>query len=179
MKSTMSNKNNATTPAGKDDVLRLQAPLLERLQLRMAQERLNQGALAGQLGITASYVTSIFSGFRWVPKSDRSVIDALAGFLGVSVLQVYIWSGFFSPEDMVAQDGLSTRLDTIHGQMIADPLVRHIAPHKGLWAEWPLETRLRFVMLYEITSRSALLDHAQMEVADTVLQKVKWVLQSA
>lgn len=162
-----------------DDVNRLQAPLIERLNIQMVQDKLNQGAFAEKLGITASYVTSIFNGFRWVPKSDRKVIDALATYMGVPVIQIYIWAGFFSPHDMVSRDNLANRVNALHEQMITDPMVRHIAPQKAEWMNWDLETKLRFVMLYEVASRTALLDHAQMELADSTLKKVRWVLTDA
>lgn len=167
----------SSTPINTEDVKRLQAPLVERLSIQMVEEGLNQSQFAEKLGISASYVTSIFNGFRWVPKSARPVIQALATYMGVPVIQIYLWAGFFSAFDMVSQDNLSDRLEAIHKQMMDDAQVRHIVPSKADWLVLSLEMRLRFVLLYEVVSRNALLDHAQMEVADSVLKKLKWVLQ--
>jgi transcriptional regulator with XRE-family HTH domain len=163
-------------PIGQEEVKKRQEDLVARLTSRMVADGFNQSQLADELKISSSYVTSIFNGFRWVPKSARSVIKSLSFYLKVPVLQIFIWAGFFSALDLVSQDDLSNRLDKIYNEMINDARVMHIAPPKTDWVQLSLKTRLSFVMMYEIVSRNALLDHAEMEFPDDVVKKAKWVL---
>jgi transcriptional regulator with XRE-family HTH domain len=144
----------------------MQEQLIRHLSNKMETDGLNQGQLAERIGTSASYITSIFSGYRWVARSDRSVIDALALYLGVPTVQIFIWSNYFSLLDLCVEDSLSRRLDSIHEQMMEDPLVRHIVPPKKDWLSCPLNTQISFVKLYEMAARDALLAYANLEMQD-------------
>lgn len=170
-------KNVISDAMTQDDVKLIQAPLIERISQRMLENGLNQGALAKRLGITPSYITSMFNGFRWVPKSDRRVIDAIAEYMDVPVIQVFVWAGFFGPADMVVENNLTERLAVAFKVISSDPLVRHITPPLSEWNTWDNKTKLRFVLLYEIMSSKVLMDHAAIEYKDSDLGKVQWLLQ--
>lgn len=165
-------------PSNQNEVRESQAPLIDRLNQRMVQDGLNQGTLARRINVTPSYITSIFSGFRWVPKSDRRVINAIAEYMEVPVLQIFIWAGFFGPSDLIVENDLSSRLNAYFQTITNDPMVRHISPPASEWKKWDDKTKLRYVMLYEVTASRALLEHSKMEYSDSDLQGLEWVLEN-
>lgn len=159
-----------------EDVIILQSPLIERMSTCMTRQNLNQGELAKIIGTTPSFITSMFNGLRWVPRSDRRIIESLAEYLQVPLIQIFIWSGFFGPKDLVIKNELPERLKVAYQMMSNDPMVRHMIPPQLEWDQWESKIQLRFVMLYEITAAKALLEYAKFEFPESDLKNVEWIL---
>jgi transcriptional regulator with XRE-family HTH domain len=165
-------------PETYEEIREYQAQLIERLQVRMAAEGLTQAAFADQLDLKPAFITAIFNGFRWAPKSDRRSLEAFARYLQVPLIQIFIWSGFFGPQDLIVSSELPTQLDTVYKFISNDPLIRHVVPTPQEWEGCPQIIKLRFILLCEIVTSKALLDHAKMEYKEDQISNVEWILRN-
>jgi hypothetical protein len=169
-------KAESAAEQARKEVIDRQAPLLQAIADKM-DERGHTGAhLAEALGMSASFVTAIQGGYRWVAKTNESSIKAIAKYLGVGTLQVYIWSGLFAAEDMVVSDDLPETMKNIYELMFKEPLIRHIVPSKSEFFAWPQSAQLRYVMLFEMIHNKRLLEHATVPVKKAVAKNLKFIL---
>jgi hypothetical protein len=101
-------------------------------------------------GIGISNVVAIVNSIRWVPNCNRETIEALANILGIPVLQVFIFSGYFSAKDVFyADENIHETLDAIYRKMARDKTLKFKAPHQDDWDKWPLSAKVAVCMMYE------------------------------
>jgi len=172
------NESPANLKMSREDTIRLQTPLIERLNVKMASDKLTQASFAEKLNMSPAFVTAIFNGHRWVPKADRHFIDELAKYLEVPAVQIYIWSGFFAPHDMVSTINLAERLNLCYSQMTNDAVVRHAIPPREVWDSSDIKMKLSIVLIYEMLARTILLDHAEMEMSNEQIENIEWLLHN-
>ena len=170
------NKESSDTNLSKEEVLRRQAPLLQAIAEKMAEHEHTGADLAQALGVSPSFVTAIQGGYRWVPKTKESSIKAIAKYLGVGKLQVYIWAGEFDAFDMVVSDNLPETMKNVYTLMFKEPLIQHIVPSKAEFFAWPQSAQLRYVMLFEMIHNKRLLQHATVPVKKAAAKNLKFIL---
>lgn len=161
----------------KEEVLRRQAPLLHAISEKMEENGHTSAEFAAELGVSPSFVTAIYGGYRWVPKTKEGSIRAIAKYLGVSKLQICIWAGEFDAFDMVVSTDLPATMKNVYELMFKEPIIRHIVPNKTEFFSWPESAQLRYVLLFEVIHNRRLLQHASVPVKKIGSKKnIKFIL---
>ena len=125
--------------------------LIEEYQMThlVAGKRMPLKAFCEHSGISATNMTAIVSGHRWVAKCSRELIENLALALEIPVLQVFILSGFIKTEDMAYTIDIEEVVAAIYRKMSRDKQMSYRAPIEQVWDTWPMSAKLSLCMMYE------------------------------
>ena len=125
--------------------------LIEEYQMThlVAGKRMPLKAFCEHSGISATNMTAIISGNRWVAKCSRELIENLAFALEIPVLQVFILSGFIKTEDMAYTSDIEEVVAAIYRKMSRDKQMSYRAPIEQVWDTWPMSAKLSLCMMYE------------------------------
>lgn len=151
--------------------LEQQRQFIVQVKTAMSRRNIDARQLSETLGISYSHVVGILAGDRQLGAGNTENIRKFAQFLGVPVLQVFVWSGVISPEDCVVNHGLKEQLALSLRKMELDPMGGILAPRQQSWDETPVDVQLAFIMMYELYSRKTLLEHAQVELPPDIYNK--------
>lgn len=138
--------------------LEYEGAALSAALLRKANETgLMAGDVAEKCGISRPYFSTIMSGQRSWQSLGRDKIEAIASFLEVPVLTVYLLSGLVKKEDLFYEENITTRLDVHLDSMRKDPNWMGFAPLDEEWKAMDLGARIRVILLYLESSRNSLI----------------------
>ena len=111
-------------------------------------------------GIGMGVMTAILNGNRWVARSSRETVEKFAAILGISVLQIYLLSGFLKNKDIVFSESIDETLGAIYKKMRRDKTVNFRIPLQSEWDSWPMGAKLTVCMFYESLIQKVLLHYA-------------------
>lgn len=139
----------------------------QRLINMIRTELINRGLLdrypADLLGITTVYWNSLANGHRPIARLPKEKLQRLATFLKVPLIQVYILSGLFEPEDFVIMQHREAELDMMVANMRLHPKWLALAPSPEEWSQYSARTKLLVASLFEAVVHKSFMTHAQME----------------
>jgi hypothetical protein len=126
--------------------------LLKHIYNKMAEHDQSIKGFAEAINISYPHATALMSGDRWWAGTDREVIERLAKYLGVSVLQVYYWAGFLQPTDHYFEETMETVSNQSYMRAKASPYMGQIMCSPESWANLPMDAKAMFVIMIEIMS---------------------------
>ena len=146
-------------------VAELQKELVYRLKERIAREGGTARHFAEKHKLSYSMFYSVLNNERWVAHSDKeTVIKPLARVLGVPPITVLIYAGALDHMDFALEETIGDRLQASYAMMVSDPQVSAFVPPAEVFKKWDIETKVSFVMMYQIIAGRALLDMATVEL---------------
>jgi hypothetical protein len=154
---------------GGGDFYEIQYPVIKMIDEYMVQHPVNGKKMTVKIfsersGISFTNLSGIVNGYRWIARCNRDLIDKLAAFLEVPVLQIFIMSGFIKAEDVVITQSLDKTLDLIHQQMLVDQAAAYRVPGVEAWSKWPQDAKLCLCMMYEAYTHKRLMRYAAVAV---------------
>ena len=154
---------------GGGDYYSIQYPVIKMIDEYMSRHPVNNKKMTLKMFAEKSQISTvnlmgIMNGYRWLARCNRDLIDKLAAFLEVPVLQIFIMSGFITADDVVVTESLEKSLDLIHGQMMMDQAAAYRVPGIEAWAKWPLDARLCLCMMYEAYTHKRLMRYAVVHI---------------
>ncbi len=134
--------------------LAIQMPLIRLIEEYLLDNSKNNKRMTiknfcDESGILIGVMTAILNGNRWVAKCNRTTVEKLAKTLGISVLQIYILSGFIKTEDVIFNADIDETVNAIYRKMVKDKSTSFKAPSEEVWNSWPTSAKLTVCMLYE------------------------------
>lgn len=149
------------------------AVLIEAIQKRGIELRLNNSEAATQLGISYTYFSALLTGRRPISQLHRDVLKRIAAFLRVPLVQVLIWAEVISIEDFSYHETLEEELEVSYAKMVRDPHWGGIVPVREVWETTPVEARLAIILLYEKIAEKRLLEKVKVgRIVDKPLEPV-------
>jgi hypothetical protein len=148
VKSANKSEKPAKVPAYKEK----SKELLKAILNKMAEHDQSIKDFSEDIGISYPHATALMSGDRWWAGTDREVIERLAKYLGVSVIQVYYWAGFLQETDHFFEEDMDTVSTQAYNRARASPYMGQIMCSAESWAELPLDAKAMFVIMIEIMS---------------------------
>lgn len=132
----------------------IQRPLIHLIEEYLlthpvAGKRMTLKIFCEQSGLSVNNMTGIINGNRWVAKCSREIIEKLANFLEIPVLQVFILSGFITTSDMAYTSNIDETVNAIYRSMCKDKRMSFRAPTEAVWNTWPMSAKLSLCMMYE------------------------------
>ena len=128
--------------------------IFSELDRRAADENLDGQAVADRLGYTVSYIAKLRKGTARLEASP-GFLRAVADFLGVPPLEVFLLAGFVDAADFGPPASFAQYLDIHYAAMVKDPLVASMMPNIRDWGLTPLAGKLCIVGLYQVQFRLA------------------------
>lgn len=131
-----------------------QKPLIDLIETYMLAHQVSGKKMAmtvfsERAGISLSTMTAIMVGNRWIAKCDRAVLEKLALFLEIPLLEVLFLSGYVKTEDAIFSANLEKQLSTIYLTMRMDLRMSFRAPSQEVWDSWPTSAKLAVCMMYQ------------------------------
>lgn len=150
--STNTRELSASEPNSRE--LNGRAQLFAELDRRAAHKRLDGHALAEVLGYTVSYIAKLRKGTARLDVSP-GFLRAVATFLGVPALEVFVLAGFVVQTDFGPPASFSQYLDLHFTMMAHDPLIAMLMPTMKEWGLLPLSVKLCIVGLHQMQFQMA------------------------
>jgi transcriptional regulator with XRE-family HTH domain len=123
--------------------------IFAELDRRATEKELDGRALARTLGYTVSYIAKLRKGTARLDASP-GFLRAVASFLGVSPLEIFVLAGFVEPKDFGPAASFAQYLDLHYATMAKDPLIAPIIPSMRDWGLMPLSGKLCVIGLYQV-----------------------------
>jgi len=154
---------------GGGDFYAIQYPVIKMIDDYMTQhphdgKKMTIKMFAERSGVSIVNLMGVMNGHRWLARCNRDMIDKLASFLEVPVLQIFIMCGFIRAEDVVITQSLEKSLDLIHEVMMKDQAAAYRVPGIEAWNKWPLDAKLCLCMMYEAYTHKRLMRYAAVHV---------------
>lgn len=170
-KSSKTNVNTADLEPedGGGDFYAIQSSVIQLIEDYMRENPVNGKkmtikAFAEKSGISVANLQGIISGYRWLARCNRDIIDKLAATLKIPSVQIYIMCGFITAKDFVLTENLDKTLDEVYKKMATSQDALFRVPGKARWDEWPADARLCLAMMYEVYIGKRLLKYATIEM---------------
>lgn len=141
--------------------------LLWRLTVRARERGHTAHDLAHALGISYPYLQALLRGERPIAGASKSVLSAMAAYLGVSVAQAFVWAGVLVAEDFFYQPTLQNNLSLLYDALLHDSDVGPFAPPPEKWRELPDDIKVFIAALYERASGRRFLDPVKIPTTST------------
>ncbi|NEX63379.1 helix-turn-helix domain-containing protein [Noviherbaspirillum galbum] len=139
------------------------AGLIYEMHNKMASHGHSMKDLADIVGVSYPHMTALMAGDRWWAGTDRDVIEKLAKYLEVPVLQVYFWSGFLQPGDQHFDEDLQTRANEVFKRARSDPYTGPIMCSEASWNAAALDLKSMVTILLEVIHQETSLKLAETE----------------
>lgn len=139
--------------------------LINMIRVEVINQSLPERHPADLMGITPVYWNSLANGHRPIARLPKEKLQRLAEFLGVPLIQIYILSGHFQPEDFIIMQQHEAELDMMVENMRRHPKWVALAPTVEEWASFPMRMKLLVASLFEQVVHKSFLAHAKMEHA--------------
>lgn len=139
--------------------------LINMIRIEVIKRGLPDRHPADLMGITTVYWNSLANGHRPIARLPKAKLQRLADFLNVPLIQVYILSGHFEPQDFIIMRQHEAELDMMVENMRLHPKWVALAPTVEEWAQMPVRMKLLIASLFEQVVHKSFLAHAKMEHA--------------
>lgn len=142
-------------------------PLIDAIHKRKWDLGVTTQEAATAIELSPPYFQAMLSGTRPIQSMSDSAKRKLAGWLGVSTVDVYIMAETLEPSDFLVEQDLGDRMRLTLLKMSDDPTVRQFAPSKDEWESLSERSRFFICMLYERMFEREILQK---------IQRKEWVL---
>lgn len=132
--------------------------LLWRLTVRARERGHSAHDLAHVLGISYPYLQALLRGARPIEGASKTVLSAMAEYLGVSVAQAFVWAGVLVAQDFFYQPTLENNLARLYDAMLNDSEIGPFTPPPEKWRDLPGDIKVFIAALYERASGRRFLD---------------------
>ena len=120
-------------------------------------------ALTHILGCSYPYLMALLRGERPAAGMARPIMLAVAKYLGVPPVHVYIHSGAMETNDFFVTEDLPGKISRLHDVMRCDPLWATYLPARKDWDQLSEQAWVLIGLLYERTGSSLLFSEIDQE----------------
>lgn len=137
--------------------MKRQQEIVGALRRFAAQNQIDLLTLAARLSMPYSTLTAALRGTRPFP-SDAETRKRIASVLGVPGLQVAIWCGLLSLDDLIVKQDFESNSLAALRSMRDDPAVAHFAPSDAIWEQMPRHSKIALILMYQTLTQKRFLE---------------------
>ncbi len=123
--------------------------LVNLLKRRAEKNNEVMSGIAEHLGVSLSYLSSIFRGLRPVTGMSREAYVNAANYLNLPVAQIYLLADVMKLSDFYPEQSVSAVCERIHDSMCLDPKWSGYVPSASTWTSMPMSVKILIGLLYE------------------------------
>jgi hypothetical protein len=136
------------------------AALVNAINTKGIERGLTLKNMSELIGLSYVYFVSLTNGKRMFSGLARPRLQAIANFLEVPLVRVYILAEILCVGDFIYQVTLEDQLNLSITKMRADKIWGVTAPSPVVWDATPMDAKLQMIFLYERMSGQVLLEKA-------------------
>jgi transcriptional regulator with XRE-family HTH domain len=122
--------------------------LIDFLKMRADRNDEVMTDIAEHLGVSLSYLSSIFRGVRPISGLSRDALVKAAKYLDLPIAQVYLLADILKLSDFDVEQNVNSFCERAHDALSHDPKWAGYAPSAQNWSELSLDVRMLIGLLY-------------------------------